>query len=274
MANPADRAAPWVDLPQELTANILHRLSVEDIFQTAQVCSAWRRLWQDPSMWRYADFRNVLAEPGKARYWNKICREVVNRSEGQLISIRLGHFATDDLLFYIAQRAKQLRRLGIRHSWVSDEVFSKAVKEFPLLEELHLEHSTISKQGIEAAGQSCHFLNSFSFIKMSEYRNVPSDDEEAFAIAKNMHGLKHLEVVGNLLTDKGVEAILDGCPSLQSLNLNHCINVRLEGELGKRCSQLIKDLKRIHSLAFFDEDDLHWDYISYNFIEGMRERLN
>nr|GMD83295.1 putative F-box/LRR-repeat protein 23 [Ipomoea batatas] len=186
MANPADRAAPWVDLPRDLTANILQRLRVVDIFKSALVCTAWRRLCQDPSMWRYLHLRNVLAdEPG----------------------------------------------------------FSKAVNEFPLLEELQVEYSAISKQGIEAAGRSCPFLNSFSFIKASQYNG--SSDEEAVAIAENMHGLKHLTLVGNDMSDKGVEAILDGCPSLQSLYIADCISVGLEGELGKRCSQQIKDLNHI-----------------------------
>nr|GMD93299.1 putative F-box/LRR-repeat protein 23 [Ipomoea batatas] len=239
MENPA---APWVDLPRELTVNILQRLSVVDIFQIAQVCTAWWRLCQDPSMWRYVDLWNLV---GKEREWDKICREVVNRSEGQLISIKLGYFATDDLLFYIAQRAKQLRHLDIRYSRVSDEGFSKAVNEFPLLEELHIKYCAISKQGIEAAGKSCPFLNSFSFFKPSEYNGA--SDEEAVAIAENMHGLKHLTLVGNDMSDKGVEAILDACPSLQSLYIDDCICVRLEGELGKRCSQQIKDLNHIHS---------------------------
>ncbi|XP_031121748.1 putative F-box protein At4g05475 [Ipomoea triloba] len=104
MANPADRVAPWVDLPRDLTANILQRLNVEDIFQSAQVCSAWWRICQDPSMWRYVDMWDVVAEPGKRRDWHKICIEVVNRSEGQLISIKLGHFASHRLLLYIAIR--------------------------------------------------------------------------------------------------------------------------------------------------------------------------
>ncbi|XP_031116492.1 putative F-box/LRR-repeat protein 23 [Ipomoea triloba] len=259
MANPADRAVPWVDLPRELTVNILQRLSVEDIFQSAQVCTAWWRLWRDPSMWRCVDLMNVVDEPGKRRDWYKICREVLNRSEGQLISIKLGHFASNRLLFYIAQRAKQLKHLGIRSNHVYDRGFSEVVNEFPLLEELQLERCCISKKGIVAAGQSCPFLNSFSFIKLSfnGFLCKPSD-EEAVAIAENMHGLKHLTLVGNEMTDKGVEAILDGCPRLQSLNLDHCNNVKLEGELGKRCSQQIKDLNHTQShLGYFH--DLFYD---------------
>nr|GLL46010.1 putative F-box/LRR-repeat protein 23 [Ipomoea trifida] len=180
MANPADKAASWVDLPRELTANILHRLSEMDIFQSAQVCSAWRRLWQDPSMWRYVDLWDLV---GNERDWDEICREVVNRSEGQL--------------------------------------------------------------------------------KVSLFLGQPSD-EEAVAIAENMQGLNHLTLGENEMSDEGLEAILDACPSLQSLNITDCNYVRLEGELEKRCSQQIKDLNHIHSLGFFDED-LLWEYISDDF---------
>nr|GMD91951.1 F-box protein SKIP19 [Ipomoea batatas] len=183
MANPADKAASWVDLPRELTANILQRLSVMDIFQSAQSKTA--------------------------------------------------------------------------------ETSCKAVNEFPLLEELQLEYCSISKKGIVAAGQSCPFLNSFSFVKASLFLGQPSD-EEAVAIAENMHGLNHLTLGENEMSDEGLEAILDACPSLQSLNITDCNYVRLEGELEKRCSQQIKDLNHIHSLGFFDED-LLWEYISDDF---------
>ncbi|XP_019179641.1 PREDICTED: putative F-box/LRR-repeat protein 23 isoform X2 [Ipomoea nil] len=275
----ANAAAPWVDLPRELTANILQRLSVEDIFQSAQVCTAWWRLWQDPSMWRYVDFWNIVI--AKEQDWDKICREVVNRSEGQLISIKLGYFATDDLLFYIAQRAKQLRHLGIRScSHVSDEGFRKAVNEFPVLEELQLEYTpNISKQGIEAAGQSCPFLNSFSFIKkVSGFLNG-SSDEEAVAIAENMHGLKHLTLDGNRMTDKGVEAILDACPLLQSLNLDHCNYIWLGGELRDRCSQQIKDLSHHIDNPGVYLTELFWDFKLRDpggfdeMIRGSKDRL-
>nr|GMD83300.1 F-box protein SKIP19-like [Ipomoea batatas] len=197
MANPAGRAAPWVDLPRELTANILQRLRVVDIFQSAQV-------------------RRVKDGTG----------------------------------IKFAETAKQLRHLRVSSSKVSDEGFSKTVKEFPVLEELQLEFSAVSKQGIEAVGQSCPFLNSFSFTKkLSKFMYVPSD-EEAVAIAENMHGLKHLTLNLNQLTDKGVEAILDACPRLQSLNVDRCGFVRLAGELGKRYSQQInnKDKNHIHNL--------------------------
>ncbi|XVF68320.1 hypothetical protein PTKIN_Ptkin10aG0195300 [Pterospermum kingtungense] len=59
-----------------------------------------------------------------------------------------------------------------------------------------------------------------------------------------MHGLRHLQLVGNDLSNRGLQAILDGCPYLESLDLRNCFNVNLEGDLGKRCAEQIKNLKR------------------------------
>ncbi|KAF5472552.1 hypothetical protein F2P56_009263 [Juglans regia] len=44
----------------------------------------------------------------------------------------------------------------------------------------------------------------------------------AVAIAENMPGLLSLLLNGNRLTDDGVQAILEGCPRLQSLQIQHC----------------------------------------------------
>ncbi|KAJ4705054.1 F-box protein SKIP19-like [Melia azedarach] len=48
-----------------------------------------------------------------------------------------------------------------------------------------------------------------------------------------MHGLRHLQIFGNKLTNNGLQAILDGCPLLQSLDLRQCFNVSLGGNLEK-----------------------------------------
>ena len=70
------------------------------------------------------------------------------------------------------------------------------------------------------------------------------NDEEAPGIAESMPELRHIQLFGNILTNTGLTAILDGCPHLEHLDLRKCFNVRLEGDLEKRCSERIKDLKR------------------------------
>ncbi|KAL6135596.1 hypothetical protein ACLB2K_067823 [Fragaria x ananassa] len=72
------------------------------------------------------------------------------------------------------------------------------------------------------------------------------DDGDAFAMAGTMHGLKQLQIYGNRVTNKGLQAILDGCTCLESLDLRRCVNLKVEGDLKRRCFQEIKRLRLPH----------------------------
>lgn len=152
---------------------------------------------------------------------------------------------------------------------VSSECLCKAATEFPLLQELQIHFSNISSEGIKIVGRSCPLLKSFTFDKYGSIAPMECDDE-ALAIAESMHGLCHLALFGNKLTNKGVQAILDGCPQLESLDLRRCFNVTLEGDLGKKCSQRIKTLWRPNDSTsdyefsdyVEDDDDYYGLYLS------------
>ena len=60
-------------------------------------------------------------------------------------------------------------------------------------------------------------------------------DFGALAIAKNMPKLRHLLLNGNRVTNDGLQAILDGCPHLESLDLRKCFNVTLRKFWLKMC---------------------------------------
>ncbi|KAK8999025.1 hypothetical protein V6N11_070203 [Hibiscus sabdariffa] len=93
-------------------------------------------------------------------------------------------------------------------------------------------------------GRSCPLLKSFKLnLKQCRSFHYVSDDE-ALAIAQTMPELRRLELLGNGLTNKGLQAILDGCPHLEYLDLRQCFNVRLVGNLEKRCAECIKTLRR------------------------------
>ncbi|CAH1419816.1 unnamed protein product [Lactuca virosa] len=65
----------------------------------------------------------------------------------------------------------------------------------------------------------------------------------AVAIGENLHELRRLELIGNNMTNIGLQAILDGCPHLQSLDLRECLCIDLKGGVGKKCSEKIRCLK-------------------------------
>ncbi|XP_059292359.1 F-box protein SKIP19-like [Lycium ferocissimum] len=244
MENPI--TPPWLELPSEITSTILQKLGTIEILRNAdKVCTTWRRLCQEPAMWRVIKMQNAGAD-----FWDseddleKICRQAVDRSQGQLIDISLEYFGTDDLLNYIAERSPQLKRLRLVCSYnVSGDGLSAAVKKFPLLEELHLYYISITKETIETIGRSCRALKSFKLNNQICRHPYIDYDEEAIAIAENMPELQHLQLFGNKMTNEGLEAILNGCPHLESLDLRRCLNVHLGGDVGKRCSQQIKYLR-------------------------------
>lgn len=261
----------WLELPAEITSTILKKLGTIEILRSAdKVCTTWRRLCKEEAdMWRVIKMQNAGAD-----FWDreddleKMCCQAVDRSQGELIDISLEYFGSDNLLSYVAQRSAQLKRLRLVCSYnVSGEGLSAAVKQFPLLEELHLYYISITKDAIESIGRSCRSLKSFKLNNQICRHPYIEYDEEAIAIAENMPGLHHLQLFGNKMTNEGLEAILNGCPNLESLDLRRCLNVHLGGDVGKRCSQQIKNLRHpqdptedygldteMHDLESFDED--------------------
>ncbi|XP_024632938.1 F-box protein SKIP19 [Medicago truncatula] len=92
----------WVELPKDITSNILQRLNTVEILT-------------------------------KTRYY------AVDLSSGHLEKNDIYCFATDDLLQYIAGRASNLRCLQLDScDRISYEGWCEFVKKFPLLEEIYI----------------------------------------------------------------------------------------------------------------------------------------
>jgi F-box/leucine-rich repeat protein 2/20 len=106
---------------------------------------------------------------------------------------------------------------------------------------------------LEIIGRSCPVLKSLIFRKMSSGPFKCNGD--AFAIAKTMPKLRHLSMIANSLSNTGLEAILDGCPLLEFLDLQRCFHLYLSGRLGKRCRDRIKTLVLPNDI---DEDNIFY----------------
>ncbi|XP_076924892.1 putative F-box protein At4g05475 isoform X2 [Bidens hawaiensis] len=203
--------------------NILQRIDVFEILENAQkVCTAWRDICKDPAMWRviYMDRFPYQSE----RVGRETIKRVVDRSRGQLLDLTIVGICDHELLQYVVDR-------------------SEALKKLSSLEELCFFGTYISQQDIEAAGHYCPLLKT---LKLSSLPFRCNSDEVALAIGKNLHQLTHLELIQNGMKNTGLEAILDGCCHLESLDLCGCWNIDITGELGKRCLQQIKLLKLPH----------------------------
>ncbi|OIT37822.1 PREDICTED: putative F-box/LRR-repeat protein 23 [Nicotiana attenuata] len=252
---PLSPPPPWVELPLDITANILQRLRTIEILENAQrVCTAWWKASHDPTVWRVIDLRNHDVDAKTPRMLENMCRIAVDRSQGQLLKINIENFGSRDLLNYIAERSSQLRYLRfVKCYYILDGCLAAAVKNFPLLEELHIYFSDINKDHIEVIGHSCPQLKSFT-LNARGFRGYQYDDE-ALAVARSMPELRHLSLFGNVLTNEGLRAILHGCPHLQSLDLRHCYNIKLKRDLRRRCRQQIVHLKHPRDSTYGYEFD-------------------
>ncbi|KAL1556368.1 putative F-box/LRR-repeat protein 23 [Salvia divinorum] len=178
------------------------------------------------------------------------------QSQGQLVELKLFCYEADDFLNYVAERSNQLRSLALTEKDVFGTAFTKAIKKLPQLEELHfIKMHSVGPTDFEAIGISCPMLKSLTYSNtLNEHLEFT---EHAVAIGKAMSNLSHLRLIGQRMENKGLEAILDGCPRLESLELQRCSGLDLQGALGIRCSEQIKDL-RLHfehssaSMGFLD----------------------
>uniref|UniRef100_A0A251T9S2 Putative F-box domain, Leucine-rich repeat domain, L domain-like protein n=1 Tax=Helianthus annuus TaxID=4232 RepID=A0A251T9S2_HELAN len=245
----------WLDLPSEITANILHIIGVFDIFQNAQkVCTTWREICKDPAIWRKVctTWREICKDPAMWRViyvdasfdtnanraFEEMCKRAVDRSQGQLVDITIVQFRNEEILEYIANRSSQLKRLTIACcDDFSNRIWTKSLVKFPLLEELSLYATNISKEGIETAGRYCSKLKT---LKVNQENYSFWDDCIATAIGENLHELRHLELIGSPMTNEGLKMILDGCRHLELLDLRRCLFIYLGGDLWKRCLQQVK----------------------------------
>ncbi|KAJ4876480.1 F-box protein SKIP19 [Raphanus sativus] len=236
----------WAELPSDLTSSILRRLCAVDILDNAQkVCTTWRRICKDRAMWRKIDMGSSLGHLACDMKYVTMCRHAVDRSQGGLVEIDIWFIGTDSLLNYIADSSSNLKSLRLGEcDLLTNEGFTEALVKLPLLEELEVSYCSLSIESLKVVGQSCPKLKTLKLNRRCYRRPRYVCEEDALAIAETMPGLVDLQLFGNMLSDIGLNAILDNCPNLEHLDLRHCLNVNFAGDLEKRCSERIKVLRR------------------------------
>ncbi|GJT26956.1 putative F-box/LRR-repeat protein 23 [Tanacetum coccineum] len=134
------------------------------------------------------------------------------------------------------KRSSQLRRLAIAYPGLKDGSLSKALEKLKFLEELSICPGWGYLQlDFEALGKYCPRLRTLELIDVNKYIG----DEEVKAISVNLPELRQLKIIENLmLSNTGLQAILDGCRCLQVLDLRLCPDIDLTGDLGKRLEQI------------------------------------
>lgn len=136
-----------------------------------------------------------------------------------------------------------IRCLRLVHCDITDEGLSAVSSRLPLLEDLEISQCSLSHETLEVVGASCPLLKSLKVN--SRWYSLAHEEcnKHALAIADKMHDLRHLQIFANKLNNDGLQAILDGCPLLESLDLRQCYNLNLEEVLEKRLVERIKLLR-------------------------------
>ncbi|XP_057771072.1 putative F-box/LRR-repeat protein 23 [Salvia miltiorrhiza] len=279
----ASPPSTWIELPRNVTNNILMRLGAEGMLSAQQVCCTWWNVCKDPIMWQVIDLSNPPSRKMNEGY-AAMCQRAVDRSQGQLVELTIDSFGHNELINYIVNRsAANLKRLKLVSCIdISPPALTEAVAKLGQLEELHLiMMPSISSHDIVAIGNSCTKLRSFS-LNSSKCGLYEDPFRCAEAIATCMPNLHHLQLIANEMRNEVLEAILDGCPCLESLDIRQCWHLHLGGDLGKRCREQIQDLRlpndSVSDLPWFgrpaqwecddlfsDEDGFHGDYYCDNY---------
>ncbi|KAL6127505.1 hypothetical protein ACLB2K_070870 [Fragaria x ananassa] len=145
MAEPSNKThqQDWIDLPEEITASILSRPEAIKILVTAvYVCTTWRRICMDLRKWLTIDMRDdsVYGESPSWYPMDKLCRKAIDLSCGNLVDISAHNFCSDDLLKYITDSCRGIKRLYFVLSDITNNGLIEAAPKLPLLEELELSH--------------------------------------------------------------------------------------------------------------------------------------
>ncbi|CAL5189560.1 unnamed protein product [Lathyrus oleraceus] len=218
----------WLELPRDITINILQRLGTLDLVTSASVvCPLWWNICRDPLIWTTIDMMNNVSlshtQFAYSTRLEKICRYAVDRSCGHLKNIYIYKFGNNDLLYTIAKRSSKLRCIRLKECHeISNDFLCEVLKMQPYLEELDIYHCYRLRWFVfEYIGQYCRHMKSLKYFPCLKGDYLC--DYVAFVIGKTMPELRHLTIFKNELSNDGLLAILDGCPFLESLDLRGCI---------------------------------------------------
>ncbi|XP_060182458.1 putative F-box/LRR-repeat protein 23 [Lycium barbarum] len=198
-------------------------LELQEVLETARkVCTSWRRICKESSMWRVINMSNDGDLSNMPYNLKKMCR----------------------------YPAKSVLVTTLGHEWLRN--FLRDLEEFSFLI-----HNRITE--VVALSSMLLSTRSGKLKRLSIaycYGMVCDGLVEAVQklhCSKSLPTLHHLQLIGNSITNKGLEAILDSCPHLVSLDLRLCNYVSLNAVLSSRLSGQIKDVKLSHdSLAGLD----------------------
>jgi len=208
----------WLDLPRDLTANILQRLGAFEILTGAcGVCAMWWNICKDPLMWRSIHIRGYVPLFdrfifGKFSHYGydeeemvKICCNAIERSCHHLEDIDIEGFGNDDILNCISNKYSvfliipKILFLNIYiFFWYNVLLFLSGIFLIVCLFKFY----------------SGSHLRSMRFADCYEI-----SDEGFSEVARKVPLLEKLDITGTKITAVSIAVLGRSCPLLKSLKL-------------------------------------------------------
>uniref|UniRef100_A0A0D9X589 F-box domain-containing protein n=1 Tax=Leersia perrieri TaxID=77586 RepID=A0A0D9X589_9ORYZ len=239
-------AGVWAkELPRDAhVRSVLRGLGqAEALGGAGQVCRSWRRaVAYEAELWRrLGEAGPAEAEARRPPAGLAVARVAASLGAGRRETFVADRVGCEGFLFYLGKRLPYIRSLCLISCYsISNEGFVEAIKGFPNLEKLELSLCTnIFGEAIVAAAEACPHLKRFRLCNDRFYcfGDKYINDQDTLAIS-TMHELRSLQLFGNNITNKGLSAILDNCPDLESLDIRHCFNVKMEISLQAKCAKI------------------------------------
>ncbi|KMZ57354.1 hypothetical protein ZOSMA_87G01010 [Zostera marina] len=232
----------WADLSWDVLREIFDRIDTVCLFVSVQsVCRQWRKLAQEPRLWRRLHLRGDLFPGCNLK---NIGLSSFDRSAGCLEEFVVKDlYSTDVLLKVIAERKSKATGLkvlvleGYCGRVIEDDLI-EACYSFPALEVLDVSDCSLSLQSLHLL--SIGNVSTRLDLKAFSFRNSRvrgrANNSQALFIA-DMHHLQKLKMVEDRLDDYGLHVILDQCPNLKIIYIRNCrhllIGVSLQTKLEK-----------------------------------------
>ncbi|XP_042444997.1 F-box protein FBW2-like isoform X1 [Zingiber officinale] len=230
MAEGSDARA-WEELIPDALGLIFRNLPLQEILTVIpRVCKSWSRVVLGPYCWQEIDI-DEWSQHCKPEQLDKMLHMLIDRSCGSFRRLSVSGLHTESMFTLIADHAGSLQRLELPRSEMNDAIVKLVAPRLCNLTYLDVSYcSKIGACAIEAFGKHCRSLVVLrrTMHPLEVDRNYQCQEEEAYAIAKTMTKLRHLEMSYQPLTTQAVLEILSKCKDLEYLDLRGCWDVKLD----------------------------------------------
>ncbi|CAO2189453.1 unnamed protein product [Urochloa humidicola] len=241
----------WAALPVDALLAVFGKLDGVDILMGAgHVCRPWRHATrEEPELWRRVHMRRRAGLAWDVNL-QAAARAALRRSAGRCDAFLAEGYSSpigydDDFFLFLIDTAPMLKSLRlISCNKVFPPMINQTIRKFPMLEELELSlyHRCSIDDCLIGISEACPLLthlrlnhDRFYYLRLpfiGGWCKCKSTE------VGRMRRLRSLQLFGNSIRNEELSAILDGCRQLESLDIRHCLNIRMNEEMWARFARL------------------------------------